>query len=311
MNLRLFILTWTTLLSGSTLAADFASSMPVTVSVETGIETIKAEETVFQDGRKISHLDWKSENLMVLRGTLAIDVAPDWTVSVSGKKGLSRGGEMVDYDWMEPFYQNGSKSGWSHRSIHPNTRLDHYYGGSVELNRKLVENGSASLSAGIGAQYTDVKWTAYGGSYIYSYETFRDQEGSFNPTEAGITYRQKIPVLYASLNGSQKWDNWTLSAGLKAGGTVKLKDEDDHWVRSLRYDRTFGVSPMLGANLDLGYDLTASSSLYLSGKIEKTKFKRGDTTVRQTSTGQSAAATNAAGGGFDSLSIGLGIKTRF
>ncbi|ASQ07091.1 omptin family outer membrane protease (plasmid) [Sinorhizobium meliloti WSM1022] len=55
-------------------------------------------------------------------------------------------------------------------SIHPVTELDHYITAAIELNRLIYGNESSSIAVGAGMRHTDVKWTAYGGSGIYSNE---------------------------------------------------------------------------------------------------------------------------------------------
>ena len=36
--------------------------------------------------------------------------------------------------------RDSSKDNWSHRSQHDDTRLDHYFSGSLELNRMLLDD---------------------------------------------------------------------------------------------------------------------------------------------------------------------------
>ncbi|WP_407693065.1 hypothetical protein [Rhizobium indigoferae] len=50
----------------------------------------------------------------------------------------------------------------------PLTELDHYVAGAIQLDRIIYDNATSSIAVGAGVQYTDFKWTAYGGSGIYS-----------------------------------------------------------------------------------------------------------------------------------------------
>lgn len=288
-----------------------ANDKPVSLSVDAGLANISAEETVYSGGQKISHLDWQSKGVMVLRGALSVDLGPSWTLKAEAKTGMEGNGQMTDYDWIYPYYINGSKNGWSDRSEHGDTDLDHYFSGSLELNRRFYDDGSSQMGAGIGARYTDVQWTAKGGTFVYSVFATRDFRGRFADDERGITYRQKIPVIYANLNGEQTFGRWTVTGSLQAGAMIKAKDVDDHWMRDLRFDEDFSIAPSYGARAGIEYQLTDSIALYVDGSVESTRFGRGDTKMRDTVTGESARFDDAAGGSFSALFAGFGVKGSF
>lgn len=288
-----------------------ATEGPMSMTFDAGLANIYAEESVFQGGRQVSRLDWESKGVTVLRGALSIEVLPDWSIRAEGKTGMNGDGHMTDYDWIAPNYTNQSDDGWSHRSLHDDTRLDHYYSGSVELNRTFINDNGRFLSAGIGGRYTDVQWTAYGGSFIYSVFNPRDYSGNFADGERGITYRQQMPSLYANLRGSQNYGAWTVSGGLEGGALIKAKAPDDHWMRDLRFTDSFDLGVTYGANTAVAYNLTQNISFYASGAVEVTKFGTGDTHVRDTVTGESANFSNAAGAQFVAASVSLGIKGKF
>ncbi|WP_276118644.1 omptin family outer membrane protease [Pararhizobium qamdonense] len=288
-----------------------ATEGPVSMTFDAGLANIYAEESVFSGGRKISRLDWESKGVTVLRGALSIEVLPDWAIRAEGKTGMNGDGHMTDYDWLAPNAANSSDNGWSHRSIHDDTRLDHYYSGSIELNRTFVNDNGRFLSAGIGGRYTDVQWTAYGGSFIYSVFNPRDFSGNFQDGERGITYRQQMPSLYGNLRGSQNYGDWTLSGGVEAGALIKAKAPDDHWMRNLRFTDTFDLGFTYGATTAVAYNLTQNISFYASGAVEVTNFGTGDTNLRDTVTGASANMSKSAGANFVAASVSLGIKGKF
>ncbi|MDX0359792.1 omptin family outer membrane protease [Sinorhizobium meliloti] len=104
---------------------------------------------------------------------------------------------------------------WSHRSIHPLTELDHYVTAAIELNRIIYGNESSSIAVGAGMRHTDVKWTAYGGSGIYSNEEgFRKGQRKAPDWERGVSYRQKIPVGFLSLSGEHVLGDLTISGAI-------------------------------------------------------------------------------------------------
>ena len=288
-----------------------AEQSGITASLDAGVLNIKATEKFYSGSHKNSQLDWKTTNAMALRGSLGFELSPDWRIKTEGRIGFAGDGFMTDYDWLSPFYRDTSKNGWSHRSEHGDTRLDHYLTGSIELNRTLLEDPLQHLSAGVGFRYTDVQWSSYGGNYIYSSRGFRDNVGEFGNSEKAITYRQQIPVFYGNLSGGRKFGNWSLNAGLEGGAMVYAKATDDHWMRSLRFADKFDIGGMFGAKAGIAYDLTDNASLYLDGAYEYTSFSRGDKTATPFGGSTGLVYNNAGGGDMQSLFVGAGVKGRF
>ena len=297
----------------ATAPADLATAndLPITGSIGIGIANIYGKEKVFDGGSKISELDWTSRNVPILRGALGFDLGDGWKIKAEGNVAVNGGGEMTDYDWIAPFATDSSKNGWSHRSIHPDTKLDHYFDGRIELSKRIYGDETQSVFLGAGAKYSDVKWTASGGSFVYSVGGPRDRSGDFADGERGITYQQKIPVVYAALGGEQQYDRVTLSGVVQVGAAIQARGVDDHWMRDLRFVDELGLSPAYSAKAGLGYALTESMSLYLDGEVEKIDFKRGDTRVKDTVTGSTASFEDAGGGNFAAIQIGFGIRGSF
>ncbi|OOO26843.1 outer membrane protease [Agrobacterium salinitolerans] len=295
----------------STTVPAMAEPGGITASLDAGVLNIKATETLYSGSHKNSQLDWKTTNAMALRGSLGLELSPDWRIKTEGRIGFAGDGYMTDYDWLYPYYKDTSKEGWSHRSQHGDTRLDHYLAGSIELNRTLLEDPLQHLSAGIGFRYTDVQWSSYGGSYIYSSRGFRNYVGDFGNGEKAITYRQQIPVFYGNLNGGRKFGNWSLNAGVEGGAMVYAKATDDHWMRSIRFTDKFDIGGMFGAKAGIAYNLTENASIYLDGAYEYTSFGRGDKTATSFGSGSGTVYGNAGGGDMQSLFVGMGVKGRF
>ncbi|MGV2049902.1 omptin family outer membrane protease [Agrobacterium salinitolerans] len=295
----------------STTVPAMAEPGGITASLDAGVLNIKATETLYSGSHKNSQLDWKTTNAMALRGSLGLELSPDWRIKTEGRIGFAGDGYMTDYDWLYPYYKDTSKEGWSHRSQHGDTRLDHYLAGSIELNRTLLEDPLQHLSAGIGFRYTDVQWSSYGGSYIYSSRGFRNYVGDFGNGEKAITYRQQIPVFYGNLTGGRKFGNWSLNAGVEGGAMVYAKATDDHWMRSIRFTDKFDIGGMFGAKAGIAYDLTENASIYLDGAYEYTSFGRGDKTATSFGSGSGTVYSNAGGGDMQSLFVGMGVKGRF
>ncbi|GEO84576.1 MULTISPECIES: omptin family outer membrane protease [Alphaproteobacteria] len=272
-----------------------------------GLAYIKAEEFVYDGSHKLSQLDWESKGMTLY--TLGADAQIDknWKVRAAFNVGTGGNGHMVDYDWMDY-----GISDWTDRSIHPDTELDHYFSGSIEVDRGIYENETTSFDVGAGFRYTDVKWTAYGGSYIYSGGGFRDTVGSFPDGERGISYQQKIPVGFLAVNGSHTIGALTLSGGLQGGLSFGIDDIDDHWMRDLRFYDSMKIAPMLGANITANYQISQMASLFVTGSFEKVFHERGDMKIVDT-TGASADShsSDSAGATYQAMSISFGLKGTF
>jgi len=288
-----------------------ADDRPVTLSLGLGLADIRAEERVYHGDRKVSHLDWRSTGVTVLRGAASIDLGRDWSLNVEAKAGLNGNGHMVDYDWVSPYFIDQSKNGWSHRSIHDDTDLDHYYSGSFDLTRLLLDTGGSKLSAGLGGRYTDVQWTANGGSLIYSAKGRRNISATIADGTRGITYRQTMPVVYATLGGAQTLGQFVFSGSLEAGAVISGQTDDDHWLRKLHFTDRFTPAPSFGIKAAIDYKLTETTALYINGSFESTRFRRGDTHVSHTVSGEFVDFPDTAGGSFATMLVGFGVKGSF
>lgn len=277
----------------------------VTFTGSYGLTAIKANEYVYEGKAKLSQLIWKSAYVSTLNGAVKVELPRDFYLDVRGTIGLGGDGHMADFDWQKPGMP------WSDRSLHPDTRLDHYYVASLELGRTLISRDGTDIGLGAGFKYTDVQWSAWGGSYIYSDGGFRDTRGTFDPNEKGITYRQSWPAPYLGVNLSRHDGNWTFSGALQAGLTVESYDIDDHWVRSLRFYDYFETAPTISVAGAIDYTVWNNASLYLSGSFDRIFRARGDTKAVDTSTGETEWYDEGAGGDFRSATVAFGLRGVF
>ncbi|MBO3759728.1 omptin family outer membrane protease [Ciceribacter sp. L1K22] len=271
-----------------------------------GLANIKADELVYYGRSKLSELNWESKWVSIFTLGLEAELDKDWTIRGDLDIGTGGDGHMVDYDWLVV------PDEWSDRSIHPDTRLDHYFSANIQIDREVFKDDASAVSIGAGFTYSDVKWTAYGGSYIYSYNGFRDDVGNFPDGEKGISYQQKVPVGYLAVSGEHKVGQFTFSGGLRGGVSFGIEDIDDHWARDLRFYDSMDMAPMLGASITANYALTQSASLYLTGSWDKVFHSYGDVKIVDT-TGGSADLyfEDGAGATFETISISFGLKGTF
>ncbi|MBY3027452.1 omptin family outer membrane protease [Rhizobium leguminosarum] len=273
-----------------------------------GLANIKAQEVVYDGDYKVSQLNWESKGITLFTVGVDAQFDNDWSVKGSVEIGTGGNGHMVDYDW-----KNTGHDDWSDRSIHPLTELDHYLTGAIQLDRIIYGYETSSVTVGAGVHYTDIKWTAYGGSGIYSSAGgFRNDPWKDPDRERGISYRQQIPIGFLNLSGKYNFGDLTISGDLQTGVSFGIKDTDDHWLRDLRFHDHMNLAPTLGATVALDYAMAPATLLYLSGSFQRVFNSRGETREVDTEDGTSPGwQRNAAGANFQSMSISFGLKATF
>jgi omptin len=277
----------------------------VTFSGSFGVTGVRAKEFVYQGKAKLSQLNWKSDYISTLTGTVNVELPKEFYLSATASVGFDGNGHMADFDWLQP------GKPWSDRSLHPDTRLDHYFVGGVEVGRMLISRNGTDIGLGAGFKYTDIQWTAWGGSYVYSVNGFRDSRGNFDPDQKGISYRQSWPVPYLGLNLSHHEGAWTFSGAVQGGLAVDADDIDDHWVRNLRFYDYFNTTPTLAVSSSVNYAVWNNAALYLSGSLDNMFRVRGDTKMVNTNNGKERWFYNGAGGSYRSATISFGLRGNF
>lgn len=286
----------------------FGQDGNVTYFAGVGIANIKAGEYVYSGDYKVSQLDWESKG--VKTGTIGatMELGYNWRIKGQIDVGLGGNGHMEDRDWMDTTY-----SGWTDQSLHDDTELDRYVNLLIEADRAVIDNGATRIGLGGGFGYTNVKWTARGGSYIYSSSnsSLHDTVGDFADGEKGITYEQRIPTLFLSANAEQRIGKFKLSGTLRGGASLGMKAVDDHWMRDLQFTDEMTFSPMMGAAVSADYQILSSAALYVAGDFQKIFKTRGDTEVRDTVTGAKGSSEDSAAAEFQSLTVSAGVKGTF
>ncbi len=276
-----------------------------------GLMNIEAHEHVYLGADKASQLDWEADGVVLYTASAGAELGGDWYVR--GKLDLGFGGDshMVDYDWVPGYFIDQSKDGWSDRSVHPGTRLDYYFAGTLDVGRDIFTDETSTVSVGGGFKYTEVRWDAFGGSYIYSDGGVRNDIGELPDGLKGISYKQKIPVLFLGFDGSTRFDRFTLSGGVKGGMTLGIDDKDDHWLTETRVFGDMDAAPVLMLNAAIDYQLTDTASIYLAGNFENVFRRRGDMNSIDTATGIATLYKDAAGASFETMSLQMGLRARF
>ena len=269
-----------------------------------------ANEYVYRpDGSKLSHLIWDMDGNIAVNGDIEWKASDRLKLFSSFSAGFDGNNSMKDYDWEVAPYAD-----WSDRSIHGKTQLDHYFSIDAGANYGLVVRDTWALSAIGGFKYTDVKWTAYGGDYIYSRDGgFRNEVGSSSNGEKMISYQLMLPAFYAGLGIEHQIDSLMLSLSAVGGLSFSGQDKDNHWARTppRTFLEEFGTSPFLGLRSSATYALSDSTSILLAVKYDYFFTMQGSTTMVENGVEIAQIGGNAAGASLEAVNVSAGIKYDF
>lgn len=256
---------------------------------------------------KVSQLDWKSD-----AATLGarIAVKPLETVTLRGSiwAAVAADGSMKDRDWLFGYDGPGS---WSHQSTHPDTRIPKAWQGDVSLAYTLYGSGDLAVAALAGYRRYDVKYRAYGGSYVYSVDGYRDMAGSFDPNVMGISYRQVWDTPYLGLGAYYRGEAVSASAEIYGSPFSFARDRDYHALRDTLFVERFTPTTMIGANVAVEYRLNTAFSLV--GRLDYARYQeaKGGTRIYDAATGTYLRVPKpGAGADAETLNLSLGVKAK-
>lgn len=251
------------------------------VGVSVGTVAGTAYERVYvpevYPGYKGSELVWDLEGIVLVGAQGTVAYGRRFRANLGLWSAVNEGtGGMVDYDW---FYVGED---WSNRSEHPDTSLDEGIVLDVNLGVMAFQAGPFSLHGVLGYKSETWKWSARGGSYIYSdleNDGFRDQRGSFPDGELGIVYEQKYSVPYAGFGMAAEWSRFRVESHVLYSPWVMAEDTDDHVIRETLFTGEFSGGTYVGIGASATWHLT--SRLSLTGSLESEKISEiiGDVTI--------------------------------
>jgi outer membrane protease len=304
-------------------ASNVALAQPDTARFGAGDTTISAtvdyldlfgDELVYYgptDSRLLSRLLWETTALGVtLAGRHA--VSDRFSLQASATFGLLADSYMENYDWLArdaPFFIDD----WTHRSRHPDTDLDHYMALDIAARLEIARDQTKSVGLIGGILYTDVKWSAYGGDFVYSSGGFRDTIGNFPDGLLGISYQQILPAAYAGIAGSLQHGDWTVDGMARIGVTFGANDIDHHWLRDLKFTEDYPSSLYFGLSANVAYQLRERIALTLGVQYDHYATMKGPTLMTAISDGSFVGYIpgDAAGAAFNALKLSAGVKGRF
>jgi outer membrane protease len=291
------------------LLATPAAAQQAQFTVGPGVINLHANEIVYAGDRRLSQLVWSTAWAPILSAGLMVETPEGWLLSVDADVAGLGDSQMADYDWLEPFAPGQDWDDWSDRSLHSDTGLDVYVAGRAALARRLALLGPLTLNAGAGVRYTAVKWTARGGSYVYSEAGFREDVGSFDAGEPIISYEQRWPVGFLSVEGEVVSGSWTLAGLAEAGLAVGAQDIDDHWLRDLRFYDYFDLAPVITLGARGTYAATDRLALTAGASFQQVFTVRGDSV--EIDGNDRVENPDSAGADFRAVTVTLGVTGRF
>lgn len=283
----------------------------VRINASIGAMYLEGNEKVMNGNYTVSHLIWQSWT-PVLRGGVDFAFGGGFSASVEASVAGFGTSDMEDYDWL---LGDDTFNNWSHRSQHPDTHLDHYFTGAAALGYDLVNDATAVVRVHGGFKYTDVQWTAHGGTYLYSTGGgFRNTPGTIPDGVAAITYRQQLPELFIGIDGEEQYGDFTVGGLLRGGVTFLGVATDNHYLRvpPLRFVDTLHVAPTMTVGASLGYALGPNAELTLAARYDHVFEQRGDIKQYNAATGALIGSfVDSAAAALRSAELTAGIKGSF
>ncbi|WP_224704020.1 omptin family outer membrane protease [Devosia aquimaris] len=299
------------LLTSGAAAQDYSYTSPdsaVRINGGIGALYLRGNEYVFTGDATLSQLIWETR-APVLRGSLAVDVGSGFSLSAEGSVAGFGSSYMEDYDWL---VRTNNFDNWTHRSQHPDTRMEHYVTGAAMVGYDLVKDPDAVVRMQAGVKYSDVKWSAYGGSYIYSSNGFRNVTGNIPDGTIAGSYRQMLPEVFVGFDGDQTYGNIRVGGMLRGGLTVLAQSRDNHWLRDLLIVDNFRPAPTFAAGLDVGFSFGPMAEFVVAARYDQAFQMRGKSEYFDTRTGvRTIVDDNIGGADLRSAEITAGLRGRF
>jgi outer membrane protease len=277
-----------------------------------GYTFINSDEIVYDGaGDRISHLLWQSQ-APVVTGSIEAEFANGWTLRAGGSFAAAGNSHMEDYDWLDPYFVSYDFDDWTHRSVHPDTRLAHYFSGDIAVGRDLPLGPAATLNLHAGLKYTDVRWNAYGGSFVYSITGYRADTFSVPDGTPGISFQQRYPGIFLGASLAARHGPWSFSGQARGGVSIRATDTDHHWARDLRFEERYGAIPFVTAAARVDYAFNDRTSVFLGGDFQQYFHAVGDSTIYDIPTGaQGPTSMQAAGMTLRAISVSGGFRMKF
>jgi plasminogen activator len=221
---------------------------------------------------------------------------------------------MVDRDWNYPASVSAvlepDDGNWTDESRHPDTSLDQGTILDLSMSVLALQTGPFSLRGVAGYKNDTWKWSARGGTYIYSTEYYgaRDASGSFPDVEV-ISYEQQYSIPYVGVGADWAKSAFRVEVHLLFSPFVSASDTDYHYLRGVLFEGDFSGGTYLGLGLSAGWEFAPRWSATLGVEYQSIPEITGDTRV----SGAEGPGKFEGGGGIamHAASVALGAGYHF
>jgi outer membrane protease len=288
--------------------------VPFAVQGSVGLLNGEANEHVYDyetlDGsrRQLSRLDWDLKDVMMGGFNGSVRLMDKLTVNGGYWSALTQGsgGEMDDYDWLEP-----TSGDWTHYSL---SEVDVTEGYIFDLNVAWDLVNWEDLTGRVFAGYKQDGWSWEDSGVYLLYPEYGYVPQDLNG-ENLINYEQEFRIPYLGASADWTLGHFTFSGGLTYSPFVSATDWDEHVARSLYFEESFEGGDMFGFGLEARYAFTQGfwSGAFVSAALDYQMIDLivGDMKVYDASTGDSGGEEDVAGIENEYLVLALGLGVHF
>ncbi|WP_296184184.1 omptin family outer membrane protease [Pseudomonas sp. UBA1879] len=236
----------------------------VEVSMGLGLLNGQSKEKVYDEGEKLSQLNWDLKQIPTLHLGVTFHPAEWLSLDARGWTQMGKGrSHMKDYDWLD-----GEDEPWTHYSDHPDTKVEKAWQAELAATVWALNRNDFALGAMLGYQRSELGWEAKGGQFTYSSDDdFRDLSGNLPAELKVISYEQRFDTPYVGLVGLYSHENWTLEGRFKYSQWVKARDYDQHHLRLTTFTGNNGNRGRM-QSVALGLSYRASPQLSIKAGID-------------------------------------------
>jgi outer membrane protease len=279
-----------------------------------------AQEVVFYypRGRKVqtSELIWDLKDVVMGGVHGSVDLGRRFRFTVDAWSALTGGtGMMVDRDWR---YSSSVSAflvptdyNWTDESRHPDTSLDKGIVVDPRLSILALQAGPFALRGLVGYKYDAWKWTARGGTYLYSTEYYgsRDATGTFLKGQKVITYEQQYSIPYFGVGASWTRPAFQVEMHGLFSRSVFGSDSDYHVLRGVLFEGDFSGGTFFGLGLNATWAFAPHWCATLGVEYQSIPVITGDVTI----SGDEGPGSygNGGGMGMSATRFALGVGYRF
>lgn len=267
---------------------------------------------------KLSELKWDLSQVAVAGLQASVGLGRRARFSLGYWSALNEGGGMmVDRDWLysedwAPFIEPTDRN-WTDESRHPDTTVDK--GRVVDLNLSVLalEYGAFSCSGIVGYRSDTWGWSARGGTFVYSFNSYRDTTGDFEQYYGAdalvIEYEQRFTIPYVGVGVAWEAPALRVKGHFLVSGLVSATDRDNHVLRDVVFEGDFSRGAYLG--LGVGAAWTFAPQWYATLDIAYQSIAENTGNVRKSGAEGDQAYASGGGIALETAMGSLGIARRF